>query len=297
MADVRPHGADARSLAILPFSVKPALALAAALAAAPAARAAEAPCWFENGVVVVAAEVAGIAGDFILDTGQPATQLAETQAQGAGFEATALTGDIRLAGLTLAAQPVAVADIDVRTGLFPTPIAGVIGSDSLKGLVLDVSPVPCRIGLWRPGQSPRLKAVANLPITWVAGRPTIPATVSDGTGGQEVALVVSTGADAAVRLSEALAGAPGAARPQELYPYGVLRPKLAALAFAGHVWRDLPGGLLKAETGVDGAVGAPVFIGLKLRFDLAADRLLLAGAYEKGPGVNRGPDRKPVRRR
>jgi hypothetical protein len=263
--------------------VKPALlafaaALCATWAAAPAALAAEAPCWFENGVIVVTAEVAGVAGVYILDTGQPTTQLAETQAQAAGIEATALAGDIRLAGLTLAAQAIAVADIDVRTGLLPTPIAGVIGADALKGLVLDVAPVPCRIGLWRPGQAPRLKAVASLPITWIAGRPTIPATVSDGNTGQAVALSVATGADAPVRLSEDLAGAPGAARPAELYPYGVLRPRLAAVAFAGHLWRDLPAGLLKAEAGVDGELGAPVFVGLKLRFDFPADRLRLAAA-------------------
>ena len=102
--------------------------------------------------------------------------------------------------------------------------------------------------------------------------------VSDGASGQAVALSVATGADAPVRLSEALAGAPGAAKPAELYPYGVLRPKLAALALAGHVWRDLPAGLLKAEAGVDGELGAPVFLGLKLRFDFPADRLRLAPA-------------------
>lgn len=261
--------------------MKPALlALAAAfpLAAAPAARAGEAACWFENGVVVVTAEVAGVVGDYILDTGQPQTQLAETQAQGAGFAETALTADIRLAGQTIAAQPVAVADIDVRTGLLPTPIAGVIGADALKGLVLDVNPAPCRIGLWRPREAPRLRPVATLPISWAAGRPTIPATVSDGPSARAVALSVATGADAPVRLSEALAGAPGAAKPAELYPYGILRPRLAAVAFAGHVWRDLPAGLLKAETGIDGQLGAPVFVGLKLRFDFPAGRLRLAPA-------------------
>lgn len=255
-----------------------AAAFAAALAAGPAARAGEARCWYENGVVVVGAEVMGVAGDYILDTGQAATQLAETQAQTAGFEETALTGEVRLAGITLADRPVAVADIDVRTGLLPTHIAGVLGADLFKGLVLDVTPVPCRIGVWRPGEAPRLKAVASLPITWVAGRPTIPATVSDGASGQAVALSVATGGDAPVRLSETLAGAPGAARPAELYPYGVYRPRLTALAFAGHVWRELPAGLLKAEAGIDGEVGAPVFVGLKLRFDFPAGRLRLAPA-------------------
>src|SRR5690349_14802182 len=61
-------------------------ALALGLAGLPAAaRAGEAPCWFDGGVVVVAASVAGVAGDYILDTGSPATLLDETRAQGAGF--------------------------------------------------------------------------------------------------------------------------------------------------------------------------------------------------------------------
>jgi hypothetical protein len=238
-----------------------------------------------------------VVGDYILDTGSPATQLAETQAQGAGYEETELMADLRLAGLTLAARPIAVADIDVRTGLLPTPIAGIIGADALKGLVLDVTPVPCRVGLWPAGKAPRLKPVRALPITWTAGQPTVPASVSDGVSGRAVALSVATGGDAPVRLSEALAGAPGASKPGELYPYGVLRPRLAALAFAGHVWRGLPAGLLKADAGVDGELGAPVLAGLTARFDLARGRLVLADPNEKGPGARRGPDRKRAKRR
>jgi len=56
-----------------------------ALAAATPARAGAAACWFENGVVVVPAEVMGVSGDYILDTATPHTLLAETQAQTAGF--------------------------------------------------------------------------------------------------------------------------------------------------------------------------------------------------------------------
>lgn len=120
------------------------LALACALPAS-AAQAGEAACWFENGVVVVPASVMGVAGDYILDTATPRTQLAETQAQGAGFAETALTGEVRLAGLRLTGRPVAVADLDMRTGALPTPIAGVIGVDLLKAYVLDVSFAPCRV--------------------------------------------------------------------------------------------------------------------------------------------------------
>ena len=76
------------------MSLKPvALGLAACAALPAAARAGETACWFENGVVVVPAEVAGVAGDFILDTGAAHTVLAETQAEGAGFADPAFAGD------------------------------------------------------------------------------------------------------------------------------------------------------------------------------------------------------------
>ena len=46
---------------------------------------------FEGGVIVVGAEVMGVPGDYILDTATPHTQLADSQAQTAGFTETALT--------------------------------------------------------------------------------------------------------------------------------------------------------------------------------------------------------------
>ncbi|HRD28184.1 MAG TPA: hypothetical protein PLO65_07785, partial [Caulobacter sp.] len=48
---------------------------------APGARAAEARCWFENGAVVIPAEIAGVAGDWLLDPSAPHTLLHETRAQ------------------------------------------------------------------------------------------------------------------------------------------------------------------------------------------------------------------------
>ena len=141
------------------------LALSACLTlAATPALAGQAPCWFENGVVVVGAEVMGVPGDYILDTATPHTQLAETQAQAAGFAETALTGEVRLAGVALAARPVSVADLDLRTGALPTPIAGVIGADVLKAYVLDLSFAPCRVVLWRPGEAPPFVVERSLPL-------------------------------------------------------------------------------------------------------------------------------------
>jgi len=253
----------------------PLLALAAA-AAAPAARAGETACWFDNGVVVVPAEVLGIAGDYVLDTATPTTLLADTQAGGAGFAATALTGRVRLAGLTLKDRPIAVAALDLRTGALPTPIAGVIGADLLKGFVLDVSFAPCRVALWRAGEARPFPSRAVLPLRWIADVPTAEAAVSDGMRAWRGAFALATGGDTAVRLSDAVAEAPGAAKPKELYPYGVLRPKLRALSFAGDLYETLPSGLIKsADPALAGQIGAPLLARYRLRFDFPRGRLLI----------------------
>jgi len=259
---------------------RPVLAFAAllALAAAPAA-AGEAACWFENGVVVVGAEVMGVAGDYILDTATPHTVLAETQAQAAGFAETALTGEVRLAGVVAAGRPVSVQAIDLRSGALPTPVAGVIGADVLRSYVLDVSFAPCRVALRPRAQARRFPAAAVLPLQWVAGRPMTRAAAADGPHALIGGFAPATGADTAVRLSDAVASVAGAARPKELYPYGVLRPRLRAFSFAGRLWENLPAGLLKAQDpALLGEIGAPLLARYRLRFDFPAGKLLLAPA-------------------
>jgi len=270
---------------------RPALALAAllALVVTPAlALAGEAPCWFEGGVVVVGAEVMGVPGDYILDTATPHTQLADSQAQAAGYAETALTGDVRLAGVTARNRPVAVEALDLRTGALPTPVAGVVGADVLKAYVVDVSFAPCRVALWPARRAPRFKARTALPLRWVAGRPTVSAAVADGPRALAGAFAPGIGADTGVRISDAVARAPGAAKPKELYPYGVLRPRLRALSFAGRLWENQAAGLIKAEDdGLAGQIGAPLLAGYRLRFDFPHGRLLLAparAAHEKGLG-------------
>jgi hypothetical protein len=266
------------------------LALAgAAAAAAQEAWAGESACWFENGVVVVPAEVLGVSGDYILDTGAARTVLAETQAQGAGYAETALTGEVALAGVRIADRPVIVQSIDVRTGLFPTPIAGVIGADVLKAYVVDLRFAPCRLSLYAAGRAPAFRAATALPLSWVAGVPAVTASVSDGPHVVSGPFALATGSDTALRVSDAVAAAPGAAKPRELYPYGVLRPRLRALSLAGQVAEHLPAGLLKTEDpALLGEIGAPVLWAWRVRFDFPAERLLLAPS-EKGPGSRRGP--------
>jgi hypothetical protein len=254
-----------------------AIALAASAAAAPAARAGEAACWYENGVIVVTAEVAGVVGDYILDTAEPMTQLAITQAEAAGHTSSTLVGDVRLAGVTIREQAVVVADLDVRTGLHPTPIAGVIGADVLAGKVLDLGFAPCRVGLWTPRRAPAWRGGRTVPLQPLRrGLYTVTARVSDGSVTRPVRLVPATGSDAPLRLSDAIATAPGRDRPEERYPYGVFRPKLSALAVAGYRWEDLAAGLLRStDAPADGWLGAPVLARFKVRFDFPRRRLLL----------------------
>ena len=271
------------------------LLLALAAAAAPlAARAGETACWFDGGVVVVPAEVLGIAGDYVLDTATPVTQLADTQAQGAGFDATHVRGDIRLAGLTLRNRPVEVAKLDLRTGALPTPIAGVIGADLLKAFVLDVSITPCRVALRSPRRAPPFHAARVLPLAWIAGAPAAEAAVSDGPHAWRGAFALATGSDTPIRLSDALAAAPGAARPQELYPYGVLRPRLAAVSFAGALFRKVPAGLVaSSDPALAGQIGAPLMAAWRLRFDFPRNRLELAPNPPSSRFPRHAKDRDP----
>lgn len=263
---------------------RPSLAFCAALvltapAAAQAGPRAAVPvrCWYENQVLVVGAEVMGVAGDYILDPATPRTQLADSQAQTAGFAETELKGPVRLAGITVPDAAVSIQALDLRTGALPTPIAGVIGADVLKGLVLDVDFRPCRIRLSRPGAAGTFAGLRTLPLTWVAGRPVVQAAISDGPHAQAGGFSIGVGADTAVRVSDAAAAAPGAAKPKEAYPYGVLRPRLRAFSFAGGLVEDVASGLVAAEDpALLGQIGAPILARFRLRLDLAHDRLTLA---------------------
>lgn len=253
------------------------------------ARAAEARCWFENGVVIVSARVAGVIGDFILDTAAPQTILAETQAQTFGYEDNAVTGAVEVAGVATAPVTVAVQDIDLRTGLLPTPIAGVVGADALKPYVVDLSFTPCRILISQPRRAPRFPRGTILPITWIAKVPTAPAAAADGPHAIRGDFALATGSDTAVRLSDAYAAVPAAKTPKESYPYGVDRPALRALTFAGVLAQNLPAGLIKEpDAAIGGEIGAPLLSAWRVRFDFPGNRLVLV-PNEKGPGASPRP--------
>lgn len=236
-------------------------------------------CWIDQGVVVVPAVVAGVAGDYVLDTGAKATQLHETRAQAEGLGAGPLTAEVRLAGLRLSDHPVTVVDLDARTRAFPTPIAGVIGADILAGRVLEVSFAPCRVGLWPRGHEPRPAHGRPLPLALVDGRPLVTAGVADGLRAELGAFVPATGLDAALRIDAAQGVALHGGKPERFLPYGPARARLRALSFGGELWEDLPAGLTpRADlpAGALGEIGPEVLARWRLRFDLDAGRLWLA---------------------
>jgi len=72
------------------------LALALAAAAPAAAVAGVTSCRLERGVLIAPAEVAGVTGDFIVDTGQAQSELDEDQAQEVGFSQPRFTAPVRV---------------------------------------------------------------------------------------------------------------------------------------------------------------------------------------------------------
>lgn len=246
------------------------------LAAAPAL-AGEIACRFDAGVVVVPAMVAGIAGDYILDTGSARTQLHDTAARAEGIEGDAVTGDVVVAGVRLTARPLTVADLDVRTWNLPTAVVGVIGADVLQGFVVDVDFRPCRVRLSPPGAAPAFAGRA-LDLAWDLGRPTAEASVSDDRHELTGPFVLATGGNVPVRLADDLAQASGAPRMDELYPQGIWLARLPQVRFAGALSRDVAAGLMKPEGEAAGVLGGAVLAHFRLRFDFPAGRLVVAPA-------------------
>ena len=258
--------------------MKPAaLALAFAALTPAAAHAGEVACWYEQGVIVAPASIAGLAGDYILDTGTAVTQLHETKAQAAGLVDPAQRGAVRIAGVTLPDRPFAVADLDARTWAFDTPIAGVIGADVLSGYVVDISFAPCKVALYPARRAPRFPARTVLRLGHADGVATAQAAVSDGPRARGGQFVVATGADTAVRVGENLASVPGVAKPADVLPYGARRAKLRAASFAGLLLENLDGGLTP-PAGSDGVIGAPLLSHGRVRFDFPRGQLILAPA-------------------
>lgn len=253
-------------------------ALLACVALTGAAWAGETPCWYEQGVVVAPASLAGLAGDYILDTGAPATLLHETKAQAAGLAAGGLHGDVQIAGLSLPDRPFTVADLDARTWAFPTPIAGVIGADLLSAYVVDISFEPCKVAIYPLRQAPTFRPTASVRLKPGAGVATSRAAVSDGMSALAGDFVISTGSDTPVRLDQRVASVPGAAKAEDVLPYAEGRARLRAASFAGELFENLDSGLAKDGDVAVGVIGAPLLARWRLRFDFPRSRLLLRRA-------------------
>lgn len=234
--------------------MRPSLAILALLALPVTAHAGAVRCRLEHGVLVAPAEVAGVAGDFIIDTGEATTVLAETQAQAAGFDGAVAAGSFRFSGQQSDAHVFPIAAIDARSRAFDTPIAGVIGADVLRDFIMDLRFSPCWVALRRPGTEPPFRPTARASIAWRGGAPTVQAAVSDGPTARVVTLRLSTGLDVPASLSTALAQAPGP------------RADLRALSFAQTLYEGLTTRLEDPSDG-DGALGVGVLDRFRIRFD------------------------------
>lgn len=250
---------------------------ACAIAAPGLAHAGQVACRYENGAVVVAAEVAGLAGDYILDPSTPQTQLHETKAQEAGIAETALTAPAALAGETVPALPIVVADLDARSYGFSTPIAGVIGADALNGRILDLQLLPCRLGFYTPGHEPPFPRGHTMAVLTVGGVPAVAATITDNRMGGQGLFAIDTASAPAVRVSDRLAVAAPPLADGDAADRSKTPAVLAALSFNGEVVARAPASLVTGlDPALSGALGTGVWKRWRMRLDLRVGTLTLA---------------------
>lgn len=246
--------------------------MAASLAGFPAWAA---DCWFENGAVVAPASVAGIAGDYLLDPSAASTVIHETRAQSEGIAATELTAPVRVAGLSLAALPVKVVDLDARAPGFVTPIAGIIGADALAGQVVDLDFAPCRVRIHAPNRR-RLRGRA-MPLVLVGGVPTVRAAVSDDRTARAGLFAIDWSSAGRVRLSDRLAVFKPAREGYDPLARNTAAGRLRAFSFQGELSEEAPSGLIAGlDPDVVGAIGTGEWSRWRVRLDLSRGILTLA---------------------
>jgi hypothetical protein len=241
------------------------------------ARASEARCWLDRGVVVVPAALGRIAGDFILDLSAPRSQLHLTTAEAAGIETPEAVATLRLAGVAIGGARFQVTSLNARSWGFPTNIAGVIGADLLARYVVDLSLKPCRLAIW-PGAAPPFAATLTLPLDLVDGVPTLAATASDGHAALAGAFVIDTGS-AGVRISDAKA-AWTRTPPFDDWAWRLDPPAhLAALSFDAQLIQRPRAALQPAAPpGVLGGFGTDVWSRYMMRLEIGPRTLELAPA-------------------
>ena len=250
------------------------LALAVGLGLPGAALAENSACWFENGAVVVPAEIGGVAGDWLVDPSAAHTQLHETRAQMEGLPAT-FRASARLAGQTLEGVEVTVADLDDRAPGFVTPIAGVFGADLLRRIVLDLEFTPCRLRLTTgPARRPD-RGARPVRVIEMAGVPVVEAGISDDRRARQGLFAIDFSARASVRLTAA------AFRPDRegaaTAPRNQAPGRLRALSFRGELHEQTSAALAPdLDPALAGALGTDLWSRWRLRLDIASGRLWLS---------------------
>jgi|SRR5215217_580681 len=237
------------------------------------ARAAETACWFENGAVVVPAEIGGVAGDWLIDPSAPRTLLHETRADMAGLPRM-FTAPGSLAGQRLAPVEVMVADLDDRAPGFVTPIAGIIGADLLARFTVDLDFAPCRLRLTQ-GRAPLFRAVQRFSVRMVAGSPVLEAGVADDRRARRGLFALDWSSGAAVRLSSA------ELRPARNGLDPSLRSRaparLRALSLGGQLYEEQSAAVASGlDPALAGTLGTDLWSRWRLRLDIAHGALLLA---------------------
>ena len=266
------------------------------------ALAGETACRIENGVVVVPAMAAGVNGQFILATGAAQSQIDATQASEVPILTDLVTGPVVLAGRTFPSVAMSVLPLDARTKRFVIPISGVLGSDILQGLVVDLEPNPCRLRLSEPGHERRFRARTTLPVDLRGGVPFIGASIFDGKTGRRGAFRIDTGSPFPATLSPAAAKLltpAGDPPPPKSTAPGTVR----SFSVAGAVYQNQAAGL-RADIPPPalGAIGEPIWARFRMRLDYARQRLLLAPlnstrsatSFPSPRGRRRGPHRAAV---
>ena len=209
--------------------------------------------------MVAAASFGVIAGDFVVDTGAPRSELHDTAANLHGITEDGATRPLVFAGRRLAAVRMTVADLD---SLPPadTNIAGVIGADVLSRWSLRIEFEPCRL-TWGPTRQTR--GALRLPVTISAGVATVQATASDGVSSRQAPMIVSTGRTETLVLGAVLTRTP---KPGSFTPV-----RLRAIVVGGRLFEQVPGGIANGPTG---SIGTGVWRGWKvMRLDAKRGRL------------------------
>lgn len=240
---------------------------------AGAAHASETACWFENGAVVVPAQVGGVAGDWLVDPSAPRTLLHETRAQMEGLAPTFVAPAV-IAGQRLQAVEVTVANLDGRAPGFATPIAGVIGADVLSRFTVDLDFAPCRLRLSR-GRGPTFRPLQRLPVRLVSGVPVVEAGVADDRRARHGLFAIDWSSRAAARLSDA------ALSPPREGPAPSLRNRapgrLRALSLGGELYEEQSAAIaVGLDPALAGSLGTDLWSRWRLRLDIARGELLLA---------------------